>query len=741
MNLKLFPKIALVSVLLATIPAGIVGWQTATLNREQLVNNILELHTNLANSLARRIDAHLDGVTGKLRAFVEALRMQGISSDASFQAFLDSNHEFVLISFLNPSGKEVLKAVNDAYEVDKDLVTRSDDSIFKAYLGQKAASDHFEPQFSFFFGHTDPRLKIIFPYDPSNAGMGSVYVVVSLKELWYEIVREGAGVGGGGRAAFIADKEGRIIVHSNRPLMDKIYRDGPIASDKHPLVAEALQGGSIGSKEFKDDQGQDMVGSYSQVKWTGWVSVIEQPKKIAFAPILQTRRRAVLIVVLAILVAGVAAFYLAKGLSKPIFKLIDAARKVGQNKFDQAVDINSDDELGDLADTFNDMVWALKSYSELQVDRLIEEKTKTESVIFSIADGLIMTDSTGKIQILNQKAVRVFALDAKSDQPSNPWSWVGKNILDVIDDDQVRQVLKKVLAEHGAHAFKEISVSDAQETRHYQLSSESVVNPRTGKDLGVVTVVHDVTLERELDKLKESFLHSITHDLRNPMTSIQGFVKFLLDEKSGAINEMQKSMLLTMERASERFLVMINDILDIAKLEAGKLQIEIKTFPLDPILENLENLYQPLADKRFVKFEVLWNARARPVLMNADENLTERVLGNLFANALKFTPSEGKITVSVEDLPEKIQISVNDTGPGIPDAYREKIFDKFQQLGLGKQKGGTGLGLTICKYFVELHRGRVWVEPGENGKGSKFAFWIPKNLAKTEAGEVVVKAA
>lgn len=479
MKLKLFHKIALFSILLATLPAAIVGWQTATLNREHLENNILELHTNLANSLARRIDFYLDGVTGKLRALIESLRIQGISSPASIQAFLDSNHEFVSFSFVNASGREIMKTVNEIYGEGQSFVSHADDPLFKTYAAQEAGGV-IDPKFMLYFEKGEPRLKIFYPYDPSSIKRGSLMIVISLRELWDDILSEGAGVGGGGRHIFIADQFGNLIAHSDPSTMKKILESGPIPAPDHPLVREALQARTIGSKEFKDSMGQDMVGSYALVKWTGWVSAIQQQKKGAFAPIYQTRTRAWIVIILSILLAGVSAIYLSKGLSRPIFEIIEAARKVAENNFDQQVKISSDDELGNLAETFNEMVWALRSYHDLQVDRIIEEKTKTESVIFSIADGLIMTDHTGKIQIMNQRAAHVFDLDGDRSKQANPWNWVGKNILDVIKDDSVHEVLKKALMESGSQT-KEITMTHGEDVRHYQMSSESVVNPKTSQ--------------------------------------------------------------------------------------------------------------------------------------------------------------------------------------------------------------------------------------------------------------------
>ena len=346
--------------------------------------------------------------------------------------------------------------------------------------------------------------------------------------------------------------------------------------------------------------------------------------------------------------------------------------------------------------TFNDMVWALRSYRELQVDRLIEEKTKTESIIFSIADGLVMTDSLGKIQIMNRRAIEAFGIGLGEQGKSDPWSWVSKNILDVVTEPQMKGVLENVISAKDPQSLQEVIVSAGQEVRHYQISSERVVNPRNRRELGLVAVVHDVTLERELDKLKENFLHSITHDLRNPMTSIQGFIKVLSDERAGPVNETQKGMLDTMDRASVRFLAMISDILDIAKIEAGSFEPNLSDFELDPMLETMSKIYQPMAEKRKISLNVTWLAKSRPVKIRADENLIERVIGNLVANALKFTSMNGQVSVKVEDGPDRLQISVSDTGTGIPEDMRKKVFDKFQQAVTGATEGWNRFGSDHC---------------------------------------------
>lgn len=757
MRLKLFPKIALILTSLATIPVMIVGWQTYSLNKDHLENTILVLHANLGTSLSVRIEQYLNGLVGKVRASIEALRMQGLVSGEALQAFLNSNGEFISIAFINPKGNELLKAVHPAYPEEKKLRDRSGEPALTAYLSQQFNSQQNpEPAFGFYFEQRDPRLSIVLPFDPQNFYRGAFYIVVSLSELWQGIATGGVGVLPADRVAFVVDKDGIVIAHSQRPELAL----NKTSFAKHPIVAEALLKRTIGSKEYTDEQGRSIIGSYSRVNLTQWVAVIEQPKATAFLPVYETRKRALEIVLLSLAAAALIAFFLAKNLSQPIFSLIDGARKVARGEFDHSVSVKTKDEMSDLATTFNEMVQELKRYNELQVDRLIEEKTKTESIIFSIADGIVLTDQEGCVQLANERAIKIFALSKSAANQRSAFalkhesaslsaaaappaeqleeqSWIGKPLIELMPDPQIKQALRELLSKPESPIVREITIVNADYQQHYQLASELVYTPKTGKKLGVVTVIHDVTLERQMDELKESFLHSITHDLRGPMTSIIGFMKFLLDQTAGPITDQQRQMLQIIDHASTRLLGMINDILDVAKIEAGKLEIEPLPVQLNSLIEEVKLLYQPLADKKAIQLNAALppNAPAESFLVNGDANQIERVIGNLVANAIKFTPTSGLITVSLEDFPDRVRIAVQDNGPGIPDEDKEKIFDKFQQV-KGQKRGGTGLGLTICKYFVELHQGKIWVE-SEIGKGSRFVFWIPKGLQRSASGEIV----
>lgn len=728
MRLKLFPKIALILISLAILPVLIVGWQTYSLNKLHIETNVLELHANLANSLASRVDYYLAGIAGKTRAFVEALKTQGGITTESLRAFVDSNEELISISYVSSSGRELLKSTNFAYSEESALKDISKEAVFQSYCEQKNR-ELAEPKYGFSYDANRPRLTIIFPYNPVQFAHGAFCLRVSLNFLWEELAKEGAGLSGGGREAFVVDQKGIVIFHRNSRLVIE-----QVSFAKHPIVAEAIQKVSGGSKEYKNEQGEFFIAGYAAVKNSGWAVVIEQPRDTAYLSIYETRRRALWIIFFSVFGAALIAFFFARNLSRPIFSLIEGAKRVAEGNFDQLVQPTGHDELSDLTKTFNEMVKELKRYSELQVDRIIEEKTKTEAVIFSIADGIVLTNEAGEIQLINDRAVRIFGLNQSREVDAE--SFIGKNIFEQIRDAQIQNSLRELLSKPEENLVREVALTQGEYQQNYQLTSETVRTPRTHRKIGLVTVVHDVTLERQMDRMKESFLHSITHDLRNPMTSILGFLKFLLDGIAGPINDQQKQMLQTIERASTRLLGMINDILDIAKIEAGKLEIELMPVSFVTILDEIKMLYQPLAERKGISLEVEVASKTReelPVVLG-EPNQMERVVGNLTANAIKFTPPQGKVTLQLTDFPDRIQISVSDTGPGIPPEYLEKVFDKFQQV-KGQKKGGTGLGLTICKYFVELHKGKIWVE-SELGQGARFIFWIPKSLARTPTGEI-----
>jgi signal transduction histidine kinase len=231
---------------------------------------------------------------------------------------------------------------------------------------------------------------------------------------------------------------------------------------------------------------------------------------------------------------------------------------------------------------------------------------------------------------------------------------------------------------------------------------------------------------------KSEFLANMSHELRTPLNAIIGFTDVMLEEMFGPLNDKQKEYLEDVRNSGAHLLTLINDILDLSKIEAGRVELEMAEFSFPDALENALTLVRERATRHGISLaadvagDVGW--------ITADERKLKQVLVNLLANAVKFTPDGGRVTVKARRLNGEIEVAVHDTGIGVATDDQERIFDEFQQVGRDPERSreGTGLGLTLAKRFVELHGGRIWVE-SEVGKGSTFTFALPLGIRVQQA--------
>ncbi len=230
---------------------------------------------------------------------------------------------------------------------------------------------------------------------------------------------------------------------------------------------------------------------------------------------------------------------------------------------------------------------------------------------------------------------------------------------------------------------------------------------------------------KELDRLKSDFVSNVSHELRTPLTAIKGSVDLLLREIAGPLNEKQAHYLARLRSNTQHLTGLINDLLDLSKIEAGKTDFRVTRVSLGGLVHEVVETLRPIAGEKLIALEA--TTPEPSILVWADRDKVTQVLMNLIGNAIKFTPAQGRVTVSAaRNGKEWIQVCVNDTGPGVPAEESQKIFDKFYQVAqAGRPKPqGTGLGLTISKALVELHGGRIWVE-SELNHGSTFSFTVP----------------
>jgi len=234
----------------------------------------------------------------------------------------------------------------------------------------------------------------------------------------------------------------------------------------------------------------------------------------------------------------------------------------------------------------------------------------------------------------------------------------------------------------------------------------------------------NIKLEK-LEKLKSEFISIVSHELRTPLTSIKNSLEMMLSGRMGEITSVQDNFLTLAKRNVDRLAGIINDLLDLSKIEAGKMEYRFEPLNILEPVKFVLSTFENLADKKNIHLSL--NATRDEFKVYADSNRIEQILTNLVSNAIKFTPINGKVTVIIEEIDANhVQITVEDTGIGIKAEDIPKVFDKFQQIesSLSREVGGTGLGLPIALQLIEAHKGKIWLE-SEFDKGSKFSFVIP----------------
>lgn len=240
-------------------------------------------------------------------------------------------------------------------------------------------------------------------------------------------------------------------------------------------------------------------------------------------------------------------------------------------------------------------------------------------------------------------------------------------------------------------------------------------------------------LLQEVQDLRANFTSMLVHDLRGPLTVLRGYLELLTTEIAGPLSERQRRYLTKMGDSSHKMLGLIAEILDVSKLEAGKLALNLRPADVSALVADVRERLEPVARQRGIEFEVRGVEHPQPVV--ADSERLDQVLLNLLGNALKFTPKGGRVAIEVADRGDELEVAVQDSGPGISAAELPLLFEKFSQTAVGRTAGkdGSGLGLVVSRHLVEAHGGRIWAE-SEVGQGARFTFRLPRRAVASSDG-------
>lgn len=387
------------------------------------------------------------------------------------------------------------------------------------------------------------------------------------------------------------------------------------------------------------------------------------------------------------------------------------SEKVALGDLNQHLYIQSDDEIGRLAAVFNTMIVSLKESSH----QLQEETRRSEAILASMPNAVVVTDIQNRLILANNQAEELFNISADKLQ--------GQDLLAHIKHQDVVEILKEQSTKKNHYLVREAKLKNRKgQDKIFRLTS-TVAQSKEGSLIGIITVLEDITHDKELDELREGFLRTVSHELRTPLTSIVGFIDLLLSSSTCPVTPKQKECLDIVSKEANSLKSLIEDLLDLSRIRAGKTLLTYATINVADLFTSLCYSFHPLAKGKGLTLSA--DSVDPSLTVQADPAHLRRILINLISNAIKFT-NVGSVTIGCTRVGDFLKFSVKDTGIGLLEEEKSIIFERFRQVDYSQTRKyeGIGLGLSIVKQLVELHQGSIEVE-SDYGKGSAFLFYLP----------------
>ena len=655
-------------------------------------SNVQNLHENIAQMASLMISQKADELDRRLYNMWEP--GTDYITASKLRKTLDRNPEFLFMAFTGPDGREVLSG--GAPEIKRlfGYVDLSRDHLFKkAVRTGRSQLGEFELIYNL------PICRLVYPMESGHYA----FAVINLRDLFVKLEMQKMGGTGG---VFISDPEGRVF---------------SLRGETQPVSRENLKrlfsDPGKSSRELAGAGGTYYLASYSEVPDFSLYALTLQDRWEAFRGI------NLITSLIAFFLLGIStvfyfsALILSRRLVNPVGELMEGARRVADKNFKQPVKEEADiTEMSTLLRSFNAMMTEVDRYHGLQVEKMLEEKQKVELLISLIHDAIILSDFRGELLYANAAGRELLGLPASAPAASGG---SGAERRDP-EPEVLRRKVAGLVDLKGRTAGEIIELSQPQGRKKYYRMSMQVLSPKTSSP-GVFMVLRDVTLEQEMQRMKEDFFHAVAHDLRAPLLTMQGYIKLL--ERSCAQTGKNADYICNIKDSSARLFEMLENILDIARMEAGNLKPRMAPINALEFAASVFESFKALFEQKGVKFSL--DQPDSGLAFKGDERLLRRVLENILSNAYKFTPAGGSVAIGAGAVAGQVSFYVSDTGPGVPEDQRSVIFEKYKQLKSAEgAEQGFGLGLAITKKIVEMHKGRIRVEAGPSG-GSRFVFELP----------------
>ena len=426
-------------------------------------------------------------------------------------------------------------------------------------------------------------------------------------------------------------------------------------------------------------------------------------------------------------------------IARPIRELTRGIREVASRNFEERLHFRSSDEFGELARSFNSMAQKLDEYEHSNLAQLLFEKKRIDTLIQLMNDGIIGLDESKRILFANPVACRLLGMDEAK--------LVGRYAPDVASvNDLLRTLIQDLMTEHRPDNSAPLNDSGLLKIYDPRPEGSGLTN-NTGKEsyfnkqihavtvaptgdgdprpAGWVIVLENITSFKELDQAKTNFIATVSHELKTPISSIKLSLKLLDDQRIGRLNDEQKQLIDHVRDDAERLLSITGELVNMAQVESGQIQLKIEDVAPTDIVQYATNALQLPASQKHIRFDI--NAPASLPTVKADPDKASWVLVNFLSNAVRHSPEDNHIDVSVHPIGEQVEFLVRDYGAGIRPEHRDRIFDRyFRAPGNGGQSSGTGLGLAISKEFIESMGGEIGLKT-DLTDGAAFYFRLPVN--------------
>ena len=680
------------------------------------------------------------------------------------------------VSHIDETGREQLRVSRLAMDVVGSQVDYSTDPRFTE---ARKGKTWFGPVT--FRKETEPYMMVAIP--ESRERKGVTVVEVNLKFIWDVVSRIHVGERG---YAYVVDGKGFLVAHPDISLVLRKADLSALAQVKAALAART----DADFREVKDArnaQGEPVLSAFANIQALGWRVLIDEPESAVFAPLFASMLRTAGLLLSGVVVSILASLFLARRMVEPVRELQRGAERIGAGDLSGLIDVRTGDELQTLAERFNTMAAQLReSYAGLErkVDErtaelreTLDQQTATAEVLRVISGS--PTDAAPVFEAIVKAAKQ---LGGVRDASLMRFDGEQLCVVAAISDAPVFQerlprgtpfapdestLSGRVILARGVVEIEDIAADGqyAQRNDSVQQGSRMGVGVpllREGLPVGVLSVfwrqpgyvppkfirvlqtfadqaviaVENVRLFNEIqdksrqleiaNKHKSDFLANMSHELRTPLNAIIGFSEVLGERMFGELNAKQAEYTDDIHSSGKHLLALINDILDLSKVEAGRMELDLVEFDVPAALQNALTLIKERAQRNGIALGLQLDPAVGH--FTADERKFKQIMLNLLSNAVKFTRPGGRIDISTRKAGEAIEVAVADTGVGIAPADQAAVFEEFRQVGRDytSKAEGTGLGLALTKRFVELHGGTLALQ-SELGRGSTFTFTLPKH--------------